>query len=143
MKTLLIAAAALSVLGATAASAQPGYNQGRDYDRSGQQYDRGDYRNDRGDRGYDRSDRGDRYDRSDRRYDNRGDSRYDRNRSVRRYSRGEHLPRNYWSQQYVVSDWRARNLRQPPRGYQWRRVNNDYVLAAVATGLIASIIAGY
>ncbi len=44
---------------------------------------------------------------------------------------------------YVVSDWRQRGLRQPPRGYQWVRENNnsgDYLLVAAATGLIASIL---
>jgi Ni/Co efflux regulator RcnB len=38
-------------------------------------------------------------------------------------------------------DYRARHLRAPPRGYEWRQVNGQYVLAAAATGLIASIIA--
>ena len=30
----------------------------------------------------------------------------------------------------------------PTYGYEWRRVDDNYVLAAVATGLIASIIIG-
>ncbi len=37
-------------------------------------------------------------------------------------------------------DYRAHHLRHPPRGYEWREVNGRYVLAAVATGVIASII---
>jgi Predicted integral membrane protein len=38
-------------------------------------------------------------------------------------------------------DWRARHLRRPPRGYEWREVDGNYVLAAVATGIIAGVIA--
>ncbi len=58
------------------------------------------------------------------------------------WKKGQRLPTTYRSNRYVVNDWRARHLRQPPRGYHWVRADNDYVLAAVATGLIASIIAG-
>ena len=38
-------------------------------------------------------------------------------------------------------DYRAHHLRAPPRGYEWRQVDGNYVLAAAATGLIASVIA--
>ena len=38
-------------------------------------------------------------------------------------------------------DWRRHHLRRPPRGYEWRQVDDQYVLAAAATGLIVSIIA--
>jgi Ni/Co efflux regulator RcnB len=38
-------------------------------------------------------------------------------------------------------DWHAHHLRRPPHGYEWRQVDGNYVLAAVATGVIASIIA--
>jgi Ni/Co efflux regulator RcnB len=37
-------------------------------------------------------------------------------------------------------NYREHHLRKPPRGYEWRQVDNNYVLAAAATGLIASII---
>ena len=38
-------------------------------------------------------------------------------------------------------DYRQHHLRAPPHGYEWRMVDGNYVLAAVATGLIASVIA--
>jgi Ni/Co efflux regulator RcnB len=41
---------------------------------------------------------------------------------------------------YVVNDWRGNHLNAPPRGYQWVGVGGDFVLAAIATGLIAQII---
>ena len=56
------------------------------------------------------------------------------------WRRGQRLPNDYRDNRYVVNDWHAHGLRQPPRGYQWRQVNGDYVLAAVATGVITSII---
>ncbi len=56
------------------------------------------------------------------------------------WRRGGYLPGEYRNHQYVVDDWRGHHLSRPPRGYQWVQVGNDYVLAAVATGLIASLI---
>jgi Ni/Co efflux regulator RcnB len=57
------------------------------------------------------------------------------------YRRGGVMPRNYRGNQYVVSDWRSHNLRQPPRGYNWMRSDNgDFLLVAVATGVITSIL---
>jgi Ni/Co efflux regulator RcnB len=44
------------------------------------------------------------------------------------WKRGEHI------------DYRERHLRAPPAGYEWREVDGNYVLAAIATGLIASVV---
>lgn len=54
--------------------------------------------------------------------------------------RGGYLPRDYRSRQYVVDDWRDYRLAPPPRGYHWVQVGGDYVLAAIATGLIMQIL---
>jgi Ni/Co efflux regulator RcnB len=56
------------------------------------------------------------------------------------WQRGQRIDRGNWNR-YERVDYRRYKLRQPPRGYEWRRVDNNYVLAAVATGLIASVIA--
>ena len=37
-------------------------------------------------------------------------------------------------------DYREHHLRAPPHGYEWRMVDGNYVLAAVATGVIASVL---
>jgi hypothetical protein len=55
------------------------------------------------------------------------------------WQRGERMGYNDWSSAAPV-DYRQHHLRQPPRGYEWRESNGQYVLAAVATGLIASMI---
>jgi Ni/Co efflux regulator RcnB len=56
------------------------------------------------------------------------------------FYRGGRLPGDYRSRQYVVDDWRAHHLRQPPRGYHWVQTGGDYVLVAIATGIIADIL---
>lgn len=55
------------------------------------------------------------------------------------WRRGERMGYNDWNNAPTV-DYRQYRLRQPPHGYEWRRQNNQFVLVAVATGLIASII---
>lgn len=56
------------------------------------------------------------------------------------FYRGDRLPPQYRSRQYVVEDWRGHRLSAPPRGQQWVQVGGDYVLAAIATGVITSLI---
>jgi Ni/Co efflux regulator RcnB len=54
--------------------------------------------------------------------------------------RGDRLPPQYNSRSYVVDDWRGHHLSAPPRGYHWVQSGGDYVLVAIATGIIASIL---
>ncbi len=56
------------------------------------------------------------------------------------WKRGEHIRHEDWDRGERV-DYRHYHLRRPPRGYEWREVDGNYVLAAVATGVIASVIA--
>ena len=55
------------------------------------------------------------------------------------WRRGSNLPSYYRG--YVVRDYHRYHLRQPPRGYAWYRVGDDYLLAAIASGVIFDIIA--
>jgi Ni/Co efflux regulator RcnB len=58
----------------------------------------------------------------------------------RPWARGTVLPRYYFDKRYYI-DYRANRLRRPPRGYHWvRDERGDFLLAAVATGIIADII---
>ncbi len=67
---------------------------------------------------------------------------YDRGRSEGWYKRGGHVPTEYRGGSYVVNDWRGQHLRQPPRGYHYVRSDNgDFLLVAITTGVIASILA--
>jgi Ni/Co efflux regulator RcnB len=56
------------------------------------------------------------------------------------WRRGGYLPSYYRGDGYVIRDYGYYRLRPPPRGYYWYRTGNDYVLAAIATGLIFDII---
>jgi Ni/Co efflux regulator RcnB len=132
MKTKLIASAllALSVAASGSAFAQRG-------DHGNDRYDNHD-RNGYSQRDNDRNDRNDRHDRYDARQYHRDDVRGGGPRHDLR--RGQRLSQEYRSNRYVVSDWRARHLSAPPRGHHWVRAGNDYVLAAIATGVIAQVL---
>jgi len=56
------------------------------------------------------------------------------------WRKGNRLPPNYRG--HVVNNYSRYKLRQPPRGYHWVKVNNDYLLIGIATGIISSIVAG-
>jgi len=69
---------------------------------------------------------------------------YDRGHSEGWYKKGGHVPAEYNGGTYAVDDWRGNHLRQPPRGYHYVRSDNgDFLLVAVSTGVIASIIASH
>jgi Ni/Co efflux regulator RcnB len=129
MKRLIITTLAATLLAGTALSGTA-MAAGQRYDGNGGRYDQ---RHDA---------RGDRYDRGERDAyrDGRRDGRHDDRRDHRRWERGQRLDARYRDNRYYVSDYRRHGLRAPPRGYRWQRVDDNYVLAAVATGLIASVI---
>lgn len=45
----------------------------------------------------------------------------------------------YYGRPIVVYDYGSYRLRPPPRGYHWVRENNDFLLIAIATGVILDI----
>lgn len=53
---------------------------------------------------------------------------------------GDRLPPEYRNYNYVVNDWRGHHLSPPPPGYQWVQTGADYVLIAIATGLIVQLL---
>ncbi len=59
---------------------------------------------------------------------------------AKRWNRGERV--NNWRNYQRVDHRRHAQLRTPPRNHQWVKVNNDYLLIAIGSGLIASVIAG-
>jgi Ni/Co efflux regulator RcnB len=56
------------------------------------------------------------------------------------FRRGGRLPPELRDRYYVVNDWQRHRLAPPPRGYQWVQVGPDYVLAAIATGVILNLM---
>lgn len=60
---------------------------------------------------------------------------------VPRFHRGGYLPHEYRQRGYYVNDWHAhRGLYAPPYGHQWVQVGSDFLLVAIATGLIANLL---
>jgi Ni/Co efflux regulator RcnB len=57
------------------------------------------------------------------------------------WHKGDHIAAADWGRGARITDYGHYHLSRPPHGYEWRRVDNNYVLAAVAGGVIASIIA--
>ncbi len=55
-----------------------------------------------------------------------------------RWSRGHALPSSY--RRNVVRDYHRYHLRTPPRGYQWVRADNDYVMISIASGVISALV---
>lgn len=101
-------------------------------------------------------DRDGRYERWERREDRRDDRRWDRRereryndyrrhqrhdaREYRRWARGQAIPYNYRNSWYI-RDYNRYGYRTPPRGYGYYRTDTgDVVLAALATGVIVSLL---
>lgn len=75
-------------------------------------------------------------------YDNRSNNRGGNHGYVhhQNWRRGARMDRNDWNRGQRI-DYRRYHLSAPRRGYEWREVDGNYVMAAVATGLIATVIA--
>jgi Ni/Co efflux regulator RcnB len=56
------------------------------------------------------------------------------------WHRGERLSPVYYAPRYVVRDYSAYQLREPPYGCRWVRVDNNVVLAAIATGVVLDVV---
>jgi Ni/Co efflux regulator RcnB len=55
------------------------------------------------------------------------------------WKKGAQIRHEDWDRGQKV-DYRHYHLQEPPRGYEWRQVDGNYVLAAAATGVIATTI---
>ncbi len=78
-------------------------------------------------------DRGQQQGRQDDRHDDHGQQ------AQHHWQRGQRMEHSDWDRGQRI-DYREHHFRRPPRGYEWREVDGQYVLAAVATGVIMSII---
>jgi len=99
--------------------------------------------------------RGDRWEQrhDDRRFDRHGghhvqrdvrivhEYRYGPRAAGPRWHRGGYVPREVWQHRRVAwNQHRHARLYAPPRGHQWVQVDGEFLLVAVATGLIANVI---
>ena len=56
---------------------------------------------------------------------------------------GHAIPKYYDNRLHDVIDWRRHNLYPPAKGYRWIRVQDDFLLVAVASGIITHILIGH
>lgn len=56
------------------------------------------------------------------------------------YYPGGRLPDEYRLRHYVVGDWRDQGLTAPPRGYHWVEVAGDFLLVAIASGIVMELV---
>ena len=129
MKRLLIALVASSVLiTPVAALAQPAgsFEVAQNYDRSRRPIDRN----------------------GDRQMDRHVDRHVDKHVTIEkrvivkkkeRWARGHRLSPADRRHMAQVRDYRYYKLRPPPRGQQWVRVDNDFLLISLATGVIVGL----
>ena len=138
-KVLLTAVSAVTALSFGLASVPAEAQYHRDRDRGQERWDRGD-RGDRGDRWDNRSDRGDRWDNRRERRWRTWDNRSGWNGYRGQWRQGQRYA--YWrSSRYYLNDYRSYGLPAPRYGYRYYRDRNgDIVMAAIATGIIASIL---
>lgn len=153
--TALVLALGVAFAAPATAEARDHHRRGHDRDRSGQDWRRGhdhrrDYRRD-----HRRDDRRHGY-----RHDRRDGRRHERvvyvprpvvvhhrphvvHRGPPPWVRGRHYSHSGYAPTYVVHDYGPYGLRHPPRGYHWRRSDaGDFLLVAIATGIIADVILG-
>lgn len=135
MKSKIIISTILTLTLATAGTA---FAQGRDH---GNDRGRGAHSQHNG-HGQDRGHKGNHRNQQARGHDNgRHEGHNGRGAGPRHdFYKGNRISHEYRSRQYVVNDWRGHRLHAPPRGYQWVQTGPDYVLIAVATGIIAQIV---
>jgi Ni/Co efflux regulator RcnB len=55
------------------------------------------------------------------------------------WKHGSKINHDDWNRGEQV-DYKQYHLHAPPRGYEWRQVDGNYVLAAAATGLISTVV---
>jgi Ni/Co efflux regulator RcnB len=55
------------------------------------------------------------------------------------WKKGAHMRTEDWGRGERV-DYRQYHLHAPPSGYEWRLVDGNYVEAAIATGVVASVV---
>lgn len=144
-KPLIIGAltlAALTAMPAAASAQSRSYYGDRDHDG---RYERWEQRADRNRRDGGRYTDRERYNdwrrgQRDQWRDRRGGPPYGHAYGHRRWQRGAVIPRDY-RRSWYVDDYRRYGYRAPPRGYAYYRTDTgDIVLAAIATGVIISLL---
>ncbi|MGH7041127.1 MAG: RcnB family protein, partial [Acetobacteraceae bacterium] len=110
MRRLLLATMAMSLLGPTVVSAQPYHQEPRHNESHGPSHQPS-------------------------RNESHGPSHRRPGPAAHRWRHGD----RFSGPRYQV-DWHRHHLRQPPRGYEWVNANGQFLLIAIASGVIADVL---
>lgn len=58
------------------------------------------------------------------------------------WHKGQRIPTEYRTYNFIMDDWRGHGLSAPPRGHKWLGVNGDYVLVSTNNWTISNIVSG-
>lgn len=58
------------------------------------------------------------------------------------WKKGQRVPAEYRTYNFIMDDWRGHGLSAPPRGHKWLGVNGDYVLVSTNNWTISNIVSG-
>src|SRR4051812_39964331 len=56
------------------------------------------------------------------------------------FSEGDIVPKRYLAGEFLVRDWYGNNLDRPPRGAQWVRVNNQFIMVSLNNGTAKKVV---
>lgn len=56
------------------------------------------------------------------------------------WKKGYHMRDEDWRRGEHIDDYKHYHLHAPPRGYEWRLIDGNYVLAASDTGIVSTVV---
>jgi Ni/Co efflux regulator RcnB len=59
------------------------------------------------------------------------------------WKKGYHMRQEDWGRGDHIDNWQQYKLRRPPNGYEWRRIDGNFVLAASSTGVVMQVVVAH
>jgi Ni/Co efflux regulator RcnB len=59
------------------------------------------------------------------------------------WKKGYHLRGEDWGRGDHIDNWQQYKLRRPPNGYEWRRIDGNFVLASTSDGVVMSVVVAH
>ena len=59
------------------------------------------------------------------------------------WRKGYHMRDEDWGRGDHVDNWQQYHLRRPPNGYEWRRIDGNFVLAASSNGVVMQVVVAH
>jgi Ni/Co efflux regulator RcnB len=59
------------------------------------------------------------------------------------WRKGYHMRDEDWGRGDHIDNWQQYHLRRPPNGYEWRRIDGNFVLGASSTGVVMQVVVAH